>query len=308
MYGRLIRSDLPETRHALALAVTGVSELASGDVDRHFFMRSAAKPFQAWVCQQAGAGLVPEQLAVAAASHGGEPAHLALVGSMLDDAGVAEEYLACPPSWPRSQRGYQLVLAAGHRRQRRLFHNCSGKHTAMLRACLAQGWPVAGYWETDHPLQARILELMEEVLGHDPGPVGVDGCGVPTFRASARSLAGAFRLLATQPRFAEVADAMHRFAALTAGASLPEAELARVLPAAVKGGAAGCLGVAVIGRLGLAVKSWDGSAAPAMAAASATLVALGLTSRWQRDRLAEVTSPHVHGGGRVVGRLEMVPA
>ena len=34
--------------------------------------------------------------------------------------------------------------------------NCSGKHAAMLSACVAAGWPTAGYLERDHPLQQAI--------------------------------------------------------------------------------------------------------------------------------------------------------
>ena len=43
--------------------------------------------------------------------------------------------------------------------------NCSGKHAAMLSACVAAGWPTAGYLERDHPLQQAIEARLAEAAG-----------------------------------------------------------------------------------------------------------------------------------------------
>ena len=51
----------------------------------------------------AGAGCGDEQLAIACASHGGEPEHVALVGRMLNDIGLEEGDLSCGPHEPSSQ-------------------------------------------------------------------------------------------------------------------------------------------------------------------------------------------------------------
>ena len=43
--------------------------------------------------------------------------------------------------------------------------NCSGKHAAMLSACVAAGWPTEGYLERDHPLQQAIEARLGEAAG-----------------------------------------------------------------------------------------------------------------------------------------------
>src|SRR5581483_12301569 len=64
-----------------------------------------------------------------------------------------------------------------------LHHNCSGKHCGMVCACAQQGWDLRTYVRPDHPLQRRVLDLLAEVSGVERSdvPIGIDGCGVPTF-------------------------------------------------------------------------------------------------------------------------------
>ena len=67
-----IRSGLVETVHEGAAAVVRADgELIawSGEIDRPFYLRSSAKPFQAMVAQQEGAPLRSVELALASASH-----------------------------------------------------------------------------------------------------------------------------------------------------------------------------------------------------------------------------------------------
>ena len=64
-------------------------------------------------------------------SHGGEPEHVALIESMLEDIGLEEGDLACGPQDPLSPRGAKILRESGAR-TRRTHNNCSGKHTAML--------------------------------------------------------------------------------------------------------------------------------------------------------------------------------
>ncbi|MGH8874399.1 MAG: asparaginase, partial [Acidimicrobiia bacterium] len=98
----MVRAGVVEATHegAVAAVASGGSLIAgSGDLARRFFYRSATKPIQAMACQELGAGLGGEQLAVACASHEGEPVHVALVAEMLAEAGLSESDLGCPPSW-----------------------------------------------------------------------------------------------------------------------------------------------------------------------------------------------------------------
>jgi L-asparaginase II len=192
----------------------------------------------------------------------------------------------------------------GDREERPIYHNCSGKHAGMLRACAAQGWPL-DYPDPDHPLQREIISYVAEVAGCDPGPVGVDGCGVPTLRATVACLATAYARLATDPDLAEVADAMYRFASLTSDWDRAEARLARWVPAAVKGGAMACLGLAHQTGIGIAAKCWSGQREPAAMGVILMLQRLGLLSGHPLEALDPVASPGVLGGGRRVGAFEV---
>jgi len=299
----VIRSGLVESTHEGAIAAvdtSGTILFSGGDIDRVFFLRSAAKPIQATVCQGHGADLVPEQLAVACGSHRGQPVHVALVQSMLEQVGLNESALQCPPSWPAAPAALRRVVAQGYQERRRIWHNCSGKHAAMLRACVAQGWPVDTYLDPGHPLQRAIFDAVGELSGFDPGPVGVDGCGAPVFRGTVRSLATAFARLAGA-RFEEAWTAMHRYPALTCDQRQPPAELATALNAVAKYGAEGSLAVSLPDGIGLAVKAWDGSprsTGPAMVEALRRIGRLGYEA--QVDAVAR---PAVYGGVRKVGEV-----
>jgi L-asparaginase II len=301
------RSGLDETAHDGAVAVVsgdGSLVASSGDIDQPFYLRSACKPFQAVVSQECGAGLDPLQLAMAASSHDGDPIHVALVEKMLGEAGLDESDLGCPPSGPLSTAAGERYRERGLGESRALWNNCSGKHAAWLRACQAQGWPVDGYLAPDHPLQVMVTDLVTELGRHPASPVGVDGCGAPVQRTSTRAMALLYAGLATKPRLRDVYVAMHRYPALVSGVANGDAAISINLNAAAKRGAAGCIGVAIEGRLGIAVKSWDGKQEVAHSAAIATLAALGELSPVANDRLSPWARPSVWGGGRVVGELE----
>lgn len=301
-----VRSGLIETYHDGALAVCGPdgSLLAwSGDIDRPFYIRSSAKPFQALISQECGAELSPIQMAMASSSHRGHPVQVGLVAAMLAERGLGESDLRCPADWPSSKDAARRQANLGETEPRRLWHNCSGKHSSFLRACVASGWPTEGYLDPEQPLQRKVTELIQEFGGFDPEPVGVDGCGAPVHRTTARSMARLFANLAASPRMAEVRTSMHRFPALVSENGGADSSIATHLDAVAKGGAQGCLGVGLASGLGIGVKSWDGSPfVPAMAAVSA-LETMGNVPTVAGKRLAGVGRPAVRGGGRVVGEM-----
>lgn len=303
------RSGLDETSHEGAVAIVGIDgELIahSGLVDRPFYLRSAAKPFQAHVAQQSGAGLSPLQLAIAAASHHGMPVHVSHVSRMLAEVGLTENSLKCPRSWPTATSAHHDLVAQGHRQPRRIWHNCSGKHASWLRACVANGWPIDSYLSPSHPLQGGIIRFVSELGGYDVEPVGVDGCGAPVLRTSTRVMARLFSRLATTPELRPIFDAMHTYPALLSGNTDRNGDsvLTAALHSAAKGGAAGCLGVALADGRGIAVKSWDGSYAVAQVAAVAAIDQLVTLTPAQRSTVQQVGFQPVHGGGEIVGHLE----
>src|SRR5581483_11881719 len=89
------RGALVESRHTGAVAVVdaaGGRVLVLGDIDRPIYPRSAIKAIQALPLIESGAadrfGLGPEELALACASHSGEPGHVATAERMLRRAGL----------------------------------------------------------------------------------------------------------------------------------------------------------------------------------------------------------------------------
>ena len=296
--------------HDGAVAVVtpdGALVAQSGDIDQPFYLRSAAKPFQALASQEHGAELGPLELALACASHDGHPVHVALVESMLAKIGLGEPDLQCPPSWPLADAAtnrLRMEMVGGNDDPRRIWHDCSGKHAGWLRACHAQGWTLDGYLAPDHPLQVAITDLIAELGGFPVSPVGVDGCGAPVHRTTTRAMATLYARLGSMARLTEVFDIMHRYPALVSGTGNGDASIAIALNAAAKRGAAGCIGVAFDRRLGVAVKSWDGIQEVADVAAIATMAALDELPRIAADRLLRLARPTVLGGGRPVGELE----
>jgi len=300
------RSGITETSHHGAVAVfdhSGSLVIGSGDIDRVFYLRSSAKPFQAFVAQRAGAGLSRQQLAIGCASHDGDPVHIAIVGQILDEVGLDENALGCPASFPIGERARDLVTRL-NTKPRRIWHNCSGKHAAWLRACVANSWPLDTYLDPEHPLQVRIREEVSDLGGFSVDPVGIDGCGAPVLRTTVRAMALMFMRFATDARFQETFDAMHTYPALVSGVGNGDTLLATAFHGAAKRGAAGCIGVAIKGQFGLAAKAWDGIGQVADIAVANALTRMIPLVPAAAGALADVLRPPVLGGGQVVGHLE----
>jgi L-asparaginase II len=299
-----IRSGEVEATHDVSIVATdetGGVIGTWGDPDMTFYYRSVVKPFQATVSLEHGADLSPEELAVTCASHGGYPIHLGLVESILKHAALDATALQCPPAWPRDPEAKDLLIGAGHKQMKRLFHNCSGKHAGWLAACAAQGWPINTYLDRSHPLQQRVLSVIEEVTGVDI-VVGVDGCGAPTSRGNLRGLARAFGKLSVDGRFRQARLATHRFPALVASNTLPDGRFAAWWGGPVKVGAQGLIAAGRNG-IGIAAKSHEGAMPIAVAAVAEAATRLGLLSQVARDALEDVMRIPVLGGGRRVGTI-----
>lgn len=264
--------------------------MVSGAADRTFFIRSAAKPFQASVCLGLGAPLPPQWLALACASHDGDPVHVAIVADMLASVGLSESDLKCPPARPHG------------RGSGRLSHNCSGKHAAMLMACRVQGWSTEDYLDPRHPLQQAIAAEMVSIGGPGVLPVGIDGCGAPVFRVDTIGLADFYHHLVAE--MDEVFAAMARYPALVSGVGNTDSEASIWLGGVAKRGAEGCIGVALPGRGALGIKVWDGNDGRALPVALlAALDHLGWMPAGARRHLEEIWARSVLGRGVMVGTV-----
>ena len=193
-----------ESRHRVHAAVVGADDAllaVAHDPRLVSSWRSCAKPFQVMPLLESGGfdelQWGDDQLALACASHGGEPEHVALAQGMLADIGLEEGDLACGPHDPLSSRGLKLLRESGARLTR-LHNNCSGKHAAMLARAQTAGWPTYGYERKDHPVQRCCLQSVAAWSGISECDVGqaVDGCGVVAFALPLESMARAWSRLA----------------------------------------------------------------------------------------------------------------
>ncbi|HEU4749301.1 MAG TPA: asparaginase [Gemmatimonadaceae bacterium] len=194
------RGKAPESEHRVHAAVVGEDDKLLGaarDSNGFTYWRSCAKPFQVLPFLNSGGfdalDWGEEQLAVACASHGGEPEHVAVVENMLHDVGLEEGDLACGPHEPLTQRGVKKIREAGSRFTR-LHNNCSGKHTAMLAWSHHKGWTTRGYELREHSVQRAIIN--EVALWTDIPcskiTLAVDGCGVVVFGMTLERMALAY--------------------------------------------------------------------------------------------------------------------
>jgi L-asparaginase II len=302
----VVRSGFAESRHRGAVAAVGPdgrAVIGAGRGDVPFLPRSANKPPQATAMLRSGLNLDGELLALAAASHSGEDFHVDGVRKILSGAGLGEEDLRCPASWPLDAATAHRMIARGEP-MARIRMNCSGKHAAMLATCAANGWPTASYLDPGHPLQQAIRRTIEDLAGQRSTATGVDGCGAPLFSLTLHGLVRAFRALVLGgPGTAErrVADAMRAYPEWTSGTDRDERRLMDAVPGLLlKSGAEGVDAFAFgDGRAG-AVKIDDGAQRPRTPVTVATLRLLGAVVP---DELASVP---VTGGDAVVGEVRAV--
>jgi L-asparaginase II len=305
------RSGFLESVHRGSLVVLGADGevlLAAGAVDRPMLPRSSNKPVQATALLAAGwAPRSEAELAIGAGSHNGEDGHRELVAAMLGAVGLGPEHLGCPPALPLYESVRAAWLVERHRSDPTAM-NCSGKHAAMLSACVASGWPVEGYLERDHPLQQAIEARLAEAAGEPVTAVVVDGCGAPQHALTPTGLArSVLSLVHSEPGTHEraVADAMRAQPWFVAGSGREDTGLMHAVPGLlVKGGADGVHVAALPGAGAVALKLDDGGDRGRTPALTAGLLRLGVSA----DVLAPWLQVAVSGGGRTVGTIRAAAA
>ncbi len=292
-----LRGGVVESAHRGALAVVdadGGLHSALGDIERPIFPRSAIKLLQALPLVASGAaerwGLGDEELALACASHGGEPRHTATAAAMLAKAGVDEAALECGAHWPMHD-GALKALAAQGAQPGALHNNCSGKHAGFvcLGCLMAEGGErrafLRGYVQPEHPVMREVTAAIQATTGWDLArtPVGTDGCSIPTYAVPLRHLALAFARAGSgvglSPDHARAAQRLRAAVAaapfMVAGSGRFDTRVMERLGARVfcKVGAEGvyCAALPELG-LGVAIKMDDGNNARACEVAMAALI------------------------------------
>jgi L-asparaginase II len=321
----VLRSTLVESRHRGAVAVAdadGGAVLAIGDVTTPIFPRSAVKALQALPLVETGAadafGFGDEELALACASHSGEPGHVAGVTGMLAKAGLDAAALRCGAHWPIAQPA--LVELARTGQPSALHNNCSGKHAGFLCVACAKGIDHADYWRPQHPVQREVRAVLENLTGAalSDDRCAIDGCSVPTWAIPLQNLAYGFAKFATGRGLApERARAAARLRAActqrpwhVAGTGRFCTEIMQLFGARVfvKTGAEGVYcGALPEQGFGIAVKCDDGAGRAAQAIMAALIARFLPLGDAERVALAHFMHPTLRNwNGFEVGSLRVV--
>ena len=318
------RGNAIESRHRGAVAVVdaeGRLVLSLGDVQRGVFPRSAIKFLQAIPFVESGAverfGLDERHVALACASHNGEPIHAGLARDWLERIGLDQEHLECGAELPM-HRATQFELMSEGRGPQRVHHNCSGKHLGLLSVCLAAGEETRDYRRYGHAAQRRWFDVLESVGGTRVMqlPWGYDGCAIPTLALPLQRTALVTARFGQAARFEgarrEAIETIH--AAITANPYLVAGKerlctdlMTRLAPRLlVKVGAEGVYAACATEHgLGIALKIDDGSDVAARVALGAVLARLGLLDGDDLAALGEDVLPErTNSRGESVGRAE----
>ena len=317
------RGGLVEARHRVHAAIVdshGTVRGSAGDPELPTLWRSCAKPFQSMAFVESGRfdelGWGDEELALACASHGGEPEHVELASAMLEAVGLEEGDLVCGPHDPLTRRGARMLQQSACP-PTRLHNNCSGKHAAMIAYSLRSGWSTLGYEGPCHPVQQHALARVAQWSGVPVEQVvqAVDGCGVVAFGLPLRAMALAFARLADAAGRGEevperIVNAMVTHPFLIGGTDrfdtvLMEETDGRVLS---KVGAEGVHTLAILdANLALAVKVEDGASRAQYPPVLRLLQLLGVLPPELPERLAPfLRTPIINTRGAAVGEVRLV--
>ncbi|PBB28602.1 MULTISPECIES: asparaginase [unclassified Mesorhizobium] len=324
----VLRGAIVESAHRGAVAVfdaDGKPVLEIGDTSKPVFPRSAVKAIQALPLVETGAadayGFGNRELALACASHSGEPEHVELARSMLARAGLDGSALECGAHWPSSHAA-EIALARAGGSPNALHNNCSGKHSGFLCSCVHSGIAHSGYVKAGHALQEMVRDAMQSVTGaiHGADERATDGCSIPTYAVPLRSFALGFARMATTNGFGpERAKAAKRLLAacmaepfFVAGTGREDVALMQAAPGRIfaKGGAEGvhCAAIPELG-LGIALKCDDGAHRASEAMVAAVLAKLLRSDKALAAKLIELANAPIQSRiGAKVGAVRPTAA
>lgn len=308
------RSGFIESRHAgsaIVLSPDGDVVTRLGNPDALILPRSSLKPLQAVACVTAGAELTGEQLAIATASHVGTDRHVDLIREILTAGGLTEDHLGCPAAWPRDV-ATRDELVREHGQPARIRMDCSGKHAAMLRACVATGWSTEGYLDPAHPLQLHIREVVERLTGEKIAHTSVDGCGAPIHAITLGGLGRAIHRIGSASERSPFA--LHRVAGALVravkdnpwtieGPGRPDTIAIETLGVFAKSGAEGIMTIVAPDGTTAVLKMLDGGARALVIVAATLLARAGALTEADLAALAEALPLAVLGGGSDVGMI-----
>jgi L-asparaginase II len=317
------RGDLVESRHTVffaAVDAAGRTVAAHGPVAGPVYGRSALKGLQALPLLETGAAdryrLKDAEIALACASHNGEPRQVQTVARWLDRIGLGASDLECGSHLPYHEPSAAALIRGGQAPSA-LHNNCSGKHAGFLSTARHLGEATGGYIGFDHPVQGRVTAALEAMCGLSlaRAPRGIDGCGIPVIGIPLEKLAHAMARLADPGKLPEerkaacvrIRKAVAAEPFMVAGTGRFCTQVMERLGhrAFVKTGAEGvfCLALPDQG-LGIAIKAADGAGRAAEIVAAHLLMRFGVIDAEAAAALADLLHPPIRNrADRLVGAI-----
>jgi L-asparaginase II len=201
------RGGITESRHrghVIAVEPDGKIVAYLGAPETVTYLRSSAKPHQAIPLITSGAAdrfaFTEKEIALACASHSGEPIHVEVVASMLQKVKLNPEALKCGIHEPFSPEVTRQLRERGEQ-PNVLQNNCSGKHAGMLALAIHLGADIETYYQPDNPVQLAIGRVVSQFSGVpiEDIAVGIDGCGVPVYGITVKTMALMYARLVSPP-------------------------------------------------------------------------------------------------------------
>ncbi|HUG49306.1 MAG TPA: asparaginase [Candidatus Limnocylindria bacterium] len=319
------RGDAVESRHrghVVQVDVAGRIERGVGDPDISVSLRSAVKPFALVALIWAGGAdayqLSDAELAVMAASHTGEDAHVRTLQGVLRRSGLSQTLLACGAEGMPLDELTAARLARDGEATGPIRHMCSGFHVASLLLARHAGWTLADYWRPEHPAQQAVAEAVARVFGTTRAALrtAVDACGLQTYFFGLADVARAFALLADPagaaderrlplvPALGRVREAMLAAPDMVGGTrDSTDTRLMNAVPGLLvaKSGAEGLRGVGLLrgargegtpaAGIAVSIEDGDGHGRANRAVSVEALAQLGVLGPDRLERLAELHRP-----------------
>lgn len=307
--------------------VCGVNEKSqiayrTGNPEWVTFMRSAAKPIQAipFFLENFDDkfGFTEVEKAIIMASHRALPYHVDALDGMLRKLELSEQTLVCKPTYPLDA-GARDVLVADRKPQRKIYHNCSGKHLGVLAYSIGMGFSLDDYYAADHPAQKRILQIAAELSEYpiENIRIGTDGCGFPVFGMPLKNMATAFLKLACPDLISDqhlrqtvvkVTSLMNAHPQMISADYLICPNLLMDDNIVAKGGAKGIYCFALKKeRLAFTLKVTDGSEDEWAVAVASILEQIGYSNKETIARMYRIGSPEIlNDNGLVIGENRSV--
>lgn len=270
------RAGVTECVHHGMICIVGENGIVSslGSCNWTSFYRSASKPMQALPVLTLGLdrkyGLTEEETAIFSGSHWGDDEHIRVCESILRKTGLREEDMVMKSSYPSRIEQKESMIRA-NLPPRKIYHNCSGKHMALMLLARELGSDVRDYWRQES-LAQNIVQQVISYISDTPFEqisVGVDGCGVPVFAVPFHAIARTYLKLAC-PEFIDDSNlrnavvhnmkCLHQYPNMIAGEHVVDTIISNNPDMIAKSGAMGLYAIGVHSKkLGVAFKILDGS-------------------------------------------------